>query len=228
MRQQRVSQDWVTKPSPTSHLGSPRPQTQPSSVLPARFAFWKWPPLQTVDSSKVPLLFLRRSHQYTIPLSSAPLLSPRESQNPTRRGYHLLWQFRRHLWKAPESKSHLVVCLPSYLSLWVPQKDSKQLPPGVTRPCRGNRARRASQGLRDSPGSLFQELTSRQGGWPAFTYSKSSVREKMPLDQRRSSRHFHPFFKTLIFHIFVRWHIITRLSIVTILKCTEISNHHIV
>ena len=158
MRRQRVSQDWVTKPSPTSHLGSPRPQTRPSSVLPARLAFWKWPPLQAVDSSKVPLLFLRRSHQYTIPLSSAPLLSPRESQNPARRGYHLLWQFRRHLWKAPEPKSHLVVRLPSYLSLWVPQEDSKQPNSATATRCHQTLQREQSQKgvsrTRDSPGSL--------------------------------------------------------------------------
>ena len=129
----------------------------------------------------MPLLFLRHAYQYTISLSSVPLPSPRESQNPTRRGYHLLWQFPRHSWKVPEPKLHLVVHLPSYLSLSFPRKilsnPNQQLPPSVTRPCRGSRFRRASQRLRHSPGSLFQELTSRQGGWPVFTYSytKSSV-----------------------------------------------------
>lgn len=64
-----------------------------------------------VDSFKCLFLaFLSISYQY-FPLSSAPLLFQRESQNPTARGYSLLWQLPRHPRRAPEPKLSTAVHL---------------------------------------------------------------------------------------------------------------------
>lgn len=148
-------------------------------------------------------MFLRISNQYC-PLSFTSLLFHKESQNPTTRGYNLLWAFPgthgEPLSPNLSTVVHFLVLLCARLT-WILSNSIQQIlqvPLGTAKGV-GSGGHHKDQ---DTALAFLQELTSRQEGQLAFTYSsaKSSVRQQMLQEQKSSSRCFHLFFKTHIFH----------------------------